>query len=297
MSTSHVKCDFSTHALLWPIGRPNEPTFYFPVRSVNWGIDRVRVSLIPESTREITFLKSLRTGTGNIVIAHGTSVALATILDVEHFVGTSETSFLVTFHPDQIDFDSRLEIGFGDVGVDQLAVMRARRLLLDDYPVRETSDINEVTRDLFIGGQGTVLRITESIFPRLYTVFGHDPLLFLNIAWIAAVTQLTLSNCVAQIEELALEFVADQLQVKFKGSRHKRYTNVPAFVVAVEGVCKLSSHKVGFSFLTADMDQLGPRLHGISSKVSLVRATPEIAKRAAELVSELESLLAALPPR
>jgi hypothetical protein len=189
-----------------------------------------------------------------------------------------------------------MEMGFGSIGIDQLAEMRARRLLLNEYPVRETNDLNEVTKDLFIGGQGTMIRIQGSTFPALYQNFGIDPTKFLQIAWIEAATLLVMSNCVTEVIELKLRLVLDALEISFRGRRRRQYVNNDPYEITIRGVCKLASNKVTAPN-SANMDNLGARLRGLSSKISLVRATPEVARRASELVDSLDALLAGLPPR
>jgi hypothetical protein len=61
-----------------------------------------------------------------------------------------------------------------------------------------SEDLNRVTEEIFVRGQGTELAILRSPFPALFKQYGDTPDRFLGFAWISAVFQLKLSACLAE---------------------------------------------------------------------------------------------------
>ena len=143
------------------------------------------------------------------------------------------------------------EIAYNNISPDQIAEMRAKRILLDEKlgysnQVGFAEFANDSLLESFIQG-GTSssyepgLQIQESPLPNLYRSFGDMPQRFQKFARLTSALYLKLSNTVEDILQLDLELLdPNQLQVHFKGHRRRHSTNVEPYIVQVNGICPLS---------------------------------------------------------
>jgi len=136
------------------------------------------------------------------------------------------------------DFISSIEPGIGGTSADELAEQRARRLLLNENPAKDTRDLNQVFREVIVRGQG-LIHIEKSPFPILFQHYGSNPQRFVEIAWIVAMMQLRLSGTIAQVERMVFALEGTGLNVDFIGRRHKKYSNAPAPKMSIQGTCSL----------------------------------------------------------
>jgi hypothetical protein len=199
----------------------------------------VKLVLEPEEPSDATFLDALREAGTETYIAFETNVGLCRVVEGTYVMGQGKRHWLVNARLENSDFTPLFEMAFSSTSADELAEMRARRLLLNEYPSKDTTDINELTKEVFLRGQNTPLAILRSGFPSLYQQYGKDPSRFLEFAWITAVFQLKLSACVAEVRHLSLKLEDHLLHVDFRGRRKKTYVNAPAYEIAVRGTCWL----------------------------------------------------------
>jgi hypothetical protein len=115
----------------------------------------------------------------------------------------------VSFEPSRTEFSKDLEMGTSSTTADEFAEKRVRRLLLNENPMSGKSPkenfvglANEMMSENLVQGLNSVVKIEHSPFLDLYPAFGHDPQSFIEIAWIAAVTDLKLSAAVEHIHHL-----------------------------------------------------------------------------------------------
>ena len=143
------------------------------------------------------------------------------------------------------------DVTFNNITPDRIAEMRARRILLDETleavspSLSQPNLMNQTTLDIFITGGGpsyheTGLQILRSPIPNLYRSVGQTVGRFKKFARLISVFYLKLSNTVEDVLQLDLEFLnSKQLQVRFKGRRPQRYTNVEPPIIEVNGICPL----------------------------------------------------------
>jgi len=93
--------------------------------------------------------------------------------------------------------------------------------------------MNEAMREVLVAGQGTLHQVKRSFFPELYAYYGSNPKRFLEAAWINAVMILKTSACVADVENLTLKLLGNQLKVDFRGLREKCCSNRPPYEIEV----------------------------------------------------------------
>jgi hypothetical protein len=282
----------SRFAAIWPI--ETDRRFWIPVLAINWGGPLVEMDVLPQDTGDESYLALLPTSS-MIVVGYHENIAVTRLMSKDLNLKDNLRFYRLRFAIIRTDFTPDTEIALGSTSADELAELRARRLLLNEQPAMPTSDVNEITKNVFIGGQGTIIRIEKSPFLDLYQHFGTDTRKFMELSWIDAATQLKLSACVVSINKLELTLHGTSLQVSFKGTRRRRFSNVPPFEIHVEGWCNLI--RSGIPLTPVDTGNLGARLRGLSSQISVVRSDPATAQRAKQLVDELEQLLKNLPPR
>ncbi len=138
------------------------------------------------------------------------------------------------------------EMSYNNISADELATMRARRILLDEKLPQKSSgtmNINDTMLELFLSGRGDTgetLAVKGSPFPILAAKRPTDRDQFLAFARLFAVLMLRLSGVVERILQLDLRFVSDDaLAVDFSGVRAKVYSNVEPTRIEVSGTCKL----------------------------------------------------------
>jgi hypothetical protein len=214
-------------------------TLYARVTEAQWSTSRVRVSLLAEDPEDEGIMDSIREPSRSYVVAYRRNVALCDLVDNTQIFRDQHRIWTLEFGIKRTDFIPSLEMSFASTSADKLAELRARRLLLNENPARESSDINDITRELFLGGQQTLIRIERSIFPVLHQKFGSNPEKFVQIAWIGAVMSLKLGGCVVEINQLSLALRERALDVKFRGRRAARFVNHPAYEIFIEGTCAL----------------------------------------------------------
>jgi hypothetical protein len=184
-------------------------------------------------------LDNTRVQNSSYIAAYRRDVALCDLIQNRRMLRDQKRWWELEFSIKRTDFIPAMEVGFGSTSVDKLAELRARRILLNESPATDSTDINDVTKELFLGGFETVVRVKRSPFPELFSQYGRDSVQFLQIAWIQAVMTLKLAGCVAEINQLKLTLRDGALDVSFKGIRNKRYVNEPSYQILVQGTCAL----------------------------------------------------------
>src|SRR6266853_1753017 len=229
-----LRCSGSKYAVIFV---PTETMIYYePVEESRWSVADISLLVNPEDHRDFAFLSRLQRGE-KIIVAYTYKAAFCRIVDSILLTKQGRSQVQVKLEIDESDFTPSTEVGFSSTSADKLAELRARRLLLNENPTSESSNINAVTRELFLEGMDTYLRIESSPFPAMFQTFGNDPRRFLEISWILAVMQLKLSACVEQVEQLVLTLQHPNLFIEFSGRRKKRYQNERPYEVRIKGAC------------------------------------------------------------
>jgi hypothetical protein len=230
-------CNASQFAFIFVI--ESNGSGWFPVVSSRWANQEIFIVVEAEDSSDGAFLDNLRGNRNQIYIAYETNVALCRIVDSTRISTAGRNQWELKLQVESSDFASSMEMGTSGTSTDELAEMRARRLLLNEKPRKDTKDINEAFKEVLISGQGTAIQIVESPFPRLYKLFGSNLQRFLEIAWIYTVFQLKLSGTVSEILNLKLSLKDEALEVDFSGRRKKIYYNSPAPEMHIHGICPL----------------------------------------------------------
>ncbi len=103
-----------------------------------------------------------------MIVGYQYNVAIGRLVEAIQNTEKGKSQWELRLKEECAEFGPSFEIGFAGTSTDELAETRARRLLLNENPAKDTRDINEVTRELFVQGMETVLRVEKSPFPTIY---------------------------------------------------------------------------------------------------------------------------------
>lgn len=227
--------------------------YFIPFQDAHWDSTKISLELLPESPEEIAFLRSLRSNLSNrfthdeLAFALQEDAAWVSPQSAVQITSGSQTVWKVVLKEDSRERNSSPlgEVVYNNISPDQIAEMRAKRILLDEKleypnPGGFTGFTNDPMLESLIQG-GTLssyepgLQIQESPLPNLYRSFGDTPQRFQKFARLTSALYLKLSNTVEDILQLDLQLLnPNQLQVHFKGQRRQGY------IIQVNGICPLS---------------------------------------------------------
>jgi hypothetical protein len=162
--------------------------------------------------------------------------------------------------PSQSDYGITAEPSFNDTSADEIAAMRARRILLDEPgPAVEddtftTTQLNKQTLELFIRGMSSPIRIARSPLPVIYdpVIAAEDPERFLMEVRVLAILFLRLSGTTEVVQRLDLRLNNGQLEVDFVGQRPQQYANREPYTIDVHGIIDLAARKAALALDKSD---------------------------------------------
>ncbi|MCI0387573.1 MAG: hypothetical protein MOB07_02215, partial [Acidobacteria bacterium] len=212
--------------------------------------DITRLSLIPSSPKEAAFLAGLRNiGEKLIMVAFGLTALFAKVTSVSQIVDGTIEVWKLELRPTKADYQGGGlgEMAYNNLSADDIAEMRAQRILLNEKPSgdgasnrSDLSTLNDLMLEAFVQGINTPIKVEDSPFPALYKVGRDNSSEFLAAARLYAVMRLVLSGTVEHILQLDLRMTGEgRLAVKFEGRRARRYVNRPPHVIRIEGECDL----------------------------------------------------------
>ena len=255
-TTPSVEIDTNEYVLLIS---EDEKLYFIPFQNVDWNSTEISLELLPESPEDTAFLRTLRRHI-NEAFARDVHIALALREDAawvkpQEIVETtsgSQNVWKVVFTEERHrqNMDPLGEITFGSFTPEKLAEERAKRILLDKKLGELPADfqnqtghvglLNEATLEMFVRGTNG-FEISASPIPPLYRSIGNRQAQFEKYARLTSILYLKLSNTVEEILQFDLKLLnSNQVEIKFKGRRHRRFTNGKPHVFEVIGTCELS---------------------------------------------------------
>ena len=238
----------------------DEKLYFIPFQNEQWDSTEISLELLPESPEETAFLRTLRRHI-NDAFARDVNIALALREDAawvkpQEIVETTSGSqnvwkVVFTEERQRQNMDPLGEVTFGSFTPEKLAKERAKRILLDKKLGELPADfqnrtgpaglLNEVTLEMYVRGTTNGFHISASPIPPLYHIFGKKQAQFEKFARLTSILYLKLSNTVEEILQFDLKLLnPNQVEIKFKGRRRKRFTNHKPHVFEVNGTCPLS---------------------------------------------------------
>lgn len=196
-------------------------------------------------TDDSVSIQNLQHERNAIAIAYNDTAKTAKVWSIEQLIEGGKEWWQVELEEDQYVGWNQFEFSMNSVSADQIAEMRARRILLnEDLSNYYAGRIDRMTLQLLensVAGNNPMLSVIESPFPRLFKDLRSSHLNFVECARLYAVLLLILTKTVQQINRLDLRIAADsKLNVTFVGTRAPKYFDKPPTQITLEGVCPLS---------------------------------------------------------
>ena len=233
--------------------------YFVRVQEAHVDTSEILLTLLPESPEEVDFLNALKEWEGDdIAFVYREYAAWVAPLAASE----TPTGWEVTLKKSQ-EQGIHNEKPFGDLVGDQIAELRAKRILLDDKLGPATPWLGEyrVHNGLSLQHKNG-FAVYKSPLPHLYQTFYKTPEQFEKFARLVSVLFLKLTHTVEEILQLDLELQESAefpvplnggywhprylkmqkgpiLKVRFKGRRHQYFLIRDATVLEFEGVCPL----------------------------------------------------------
>ena len=241
--------------------------YFIPFQKVCWDSTEISLTLCPNSSAQVAFLRRLRTRLRDvpagssidqleaIAFAHQEDAAWVKLRTVAQISTECETVWEIHLKEETVTsaYKNRTEpVILEQLTLDQVADMRAKRLLLDEKledanpSVMQTTVFDQMLLEAQIRGElssqyGNRLQALTSPIPELYRHFRKTPERFKKYACLISVLYLKLSGTVEDILQLDVELHdSAALQIKFKGRCYQLDVNEEAAFVEFEGNCPLS---------------------------------------------------------
>ena len=234
--------------------------YFFPFQDVRADSSEISLELLPpESPEDEDFLRTLQQVTGDRFYSRSPILPCAYrnyaawVKPQEVVETTSGWEILLELNNQGQNFDPFSEMTVNGISPDQIAEMRARRILLDEKvdPIKPggsqpVDSLNQETLEFHIRGSLSSprerrLEMTSSPIPGIYRQWRQTPERFKKFARLISVLYLRLSNTVDHILQLDMDLLdSTQLRVRFRGRRPRLYDNVEPAILEFEGICSLS---------------------------------------------------------
>ena len=213
--------------------------------------ENLTLTLLPTDQGDLSFLRDLRSKANELIgIAYGNTGMHARVRSVSSILDRDKDVWTLEVQPFEGDYrgGGLGEMACGNFSADDIAVLRARRILLnEELPDYSTSEdetaqrLNNAMLEAFVQGINTQVKIKGSMIPILFQGNAGDISGFLAAARLFSVLWLHVSGVIDQITELEMKMVGESdLGVKFEGRRPRTYVNVEPAVIKVEGSCDLA---------------------------------------------------------
>lgn len=239
---------------------------FIPFQKVCWDSTEISLTLCPNSSAQTAFLSRLRKRLRNvpagssidqleaIAFAHQEDAAWVKLRTVAQISTGCETVWEIHLKEETVSsaYKNRTEpVIFEQLTLDQVADLRAKRLLLDEKldaarsSFTQTTVFDQMLLEAQIRGElssqyGNKLQALASPIPELYQYFRKTPERFKKFARLISVLYLKLSGTVEDILQLDVELLnSSELKVKFKGRRVQLDVNEEPALLEFEGNCLL----------------------------------------------------------
>jgi hypothetical protein len=217
---------------------------FVPSHRIEHGEDLV-LDLLPDNARTVAFLTDLQDGfyRPEIGVAFRNTALQGHIRKVTRTHQESREHFILQMEPSKDNYSPLSDFSFNDYSPDDIAELRARRILLDeklDLPRGRGRFDDGMMEHMIARDEGLIKKIASPL-PSLFQAHRNDPEYFLEAAKLMSVLYLKLTGTVEHIFRLELDMQGEvEVVVRFEGQRPARYANVDPHVIKFEGTCALT---------------------------------------------------------
>jgi hypothetical protein len=229
-------------------------TYFFEASMVRQNSDGTLTVELPSTDAEqdsaIQSFRPPKYGqSGPMAFAHRNDGLIVRVKELEAVSVGEQHHWTVTLQPEDREYGGgTLEASFGTgsriYSADEIAKMRAGRILLNDPPPRglDARGFNDLSfLEGFIQGMQAPVKIDHCIIRTVYAAYIDKPSICPQLARLAAIYVLKAGDVVEQVLQLTLgPLKGEKVHVKFRGRRLRKYVNVEPVVIDLEGDCPLS---------------------------------------------------------
>lgn len=206
----------------------------------------VSLSIVPSTSREASAITELERRGDPIGLAYNETALMVRMRSLEKIIEQGREVWHLEFEVDEQAMSGGVfEINFSSFSAEQIAGLRARRLLLDEklsqsIGLRPKDLTLQLIENSVAGGSNHGFAIMGSPFPGLFSEMKDETSGFLKAARLTAVLLLLLTRTVHRIDSLDLRMHSPtELSVHFEGTRPPRYVGEAPLQIVVDGICKL----------------------------------------------------------
>jgi hypothetical protein len=230
-------------AVLWRVG--GIAVFVKMERIRTAGKD-VSLSIVPATSHQANAITELERSREPMGLAYNETALMVRMRALEKIIEKGRGVWHLEFEVDENAMSGGpFEMNFSSFSAEQIAELRARRLLLNEklsqsIGMRPDDLTLQLIENSVAGGSNHGFAIMGSPFPGLFGELKEDTSEFLKAARLSAVLLLLLTRTVHHIDLLDLRMHSPtELGVEFKGTRPPRYVREEPQAIVVEGICKL----------------------------------------------------------
>lgn len=206
----------------------------------------VSLSIVPSTSREASAITELERRRDLIGLAYNETALMVRMRSLEKIIEQGREVWHLEFEVDEQAMSGGVfEMNFSSFSAEQIAELRARRLLLNEklsqsIGMRPNDLTLQLIENSVAGGSNHGFAIMGSPFPGLFSEMKDETSGFLEAARLTAVLLLLLTHTVHRIDSLDLRMHSpNELSVHFQGTRPPRYAREEPLEIAVDGICKL----------------------------------------------------------
>lgn len=207
---------------------------------------KVEVAVSPTDGEEEAFLASLRPGShgsrSSLPFAVNNDAYLVRVDQVHSETVAGRQLWTLSFLAESRSNNPLTEMTVNGISPGEIARRRAGRILIDDPPYQEDSRRSLSTESLVeasIEGMNTRYPVRECIIRSIFQQLGRRAD-WKEFARLKSVFLLKVTDTIEHVVELTLGAVRNnRIEVKFRGHRPKRFSNVPAETIEISGFCTL----------------------------------------------------------
>jgi hypothetical protein len=211
--------------------------------------DTLTAVLRPESGAVRAYLEGLarsRFGLPTVDLAFGLAAFRGHLTAVVRSVQEGDDRFTITLAPDQQHGGGIMETATTGYSADDIALLRARRILLDEPlpppPARQFGSRGDSMLESLVRGLQTSVSVERSPLPGFFRDLRAEPRArALTATKLLAILWLRVTGTVEHVLELDIRAKSPAtLAIHFRGERERIYTNREPLVIAVDGTCSVA---------------------------------------------------------
>jgi hypothetical protein len=209
--------------------------------------DKISIELFSTSGEEEAVLDSLRphqhSNRAVLGFAYQNDGGIVQIEKVASSSHGGRNSWTVELSVREANQNAFSEINYENHSADDIAEMRAGRLLINDPPPpkKPKRGMRHDFLEYAIVGSDDAVKIDECVVRRILSQSKNDLEAGMKRARLEAVFRLKATGIVASIHELSLgPLNGNKLHVRFRGQRPRHYQNVEPEIITIDGDCELS---------------------------------------------------------